>query len=135
MNKMQRQLIEFHDAMGHANNMSNPQAPLIVTPDLRIELIEEEVMKELIPAIRAGDMVHTIDGACDALYVIIGSMVAFGVDIEPFFDEVHRSNMAKIGGPVSLSGKKLKPLGWQPPRIAEMLQELRRQAIHTRIGV
>jgi hypothetical protein len=44
------------------------------------------------------------------------------VDLEPFFAEVHRTNMAKVGGPVRPDGKKLKPEGWQPPDIAGILR-------------
>jgi hypothetical protein len=30
----------------------------------------------------------------------------------------HRTNMAKVGGPIVPNGKRLKPKGWQPPDIA-----------------
>ncbi len=42
------------------------------------------------------------------------------VDLVPFFREVHRTNMLKVSGPIREDGKRLKPEGWQPPRIAEM---------------
>jgi predicted HAD superfamily Cof-like phosphohydrolase len=32
--------------------------------------------------------------------------------------------MAKAGGPTRADGKKLKPEGWEPPRIKEMLKEV-----------
>lgn len=67
---------------------------------------------------------EAIQESCDVLYVTYGSVVTFGVDIEPFFDEVHRANLAKVGGGVRSDGKWMKPEGWQPPRIKEMLDDL-----------
>ncbi len=66
-------------------------------------------------------LVEAIDGLCDSNYVNFGTAVVLGVDLQPFYDEVHRSNMAKEGGPMRADGKVLKPEGWQPPRIAEIL--------------
>jgi predicted HAD superfamily Cof-like phosphohydrolase len=47
-----------------------------------------------------------------------------GIDLRPFFREVHRANMQKLTGPKRADGKQLKPEGWQPPRIQEMLNDL-----------
>jgi predicted HAD superfamily Cof-like phosphohydrolase len=48
-----------------------------------------------------------------------------GIDLGPFFAEIHRTNMEKAGGPVRPSdGKILKPPGWKPPDIVGMLAEL-----------
>lgn len=63
-----------------------------------------------------------IDAMCDLIVVIHNTSNAMGIDLEPYFDEVHRTNMAKVGGPTREDGKKLKPPGWQPPRILEMLK-------------
>jgi predicted HAD superfamily Cof-like phosphohydrolase len=60
-------------------------------------------------------LVDFIDGMCDLLYVVIGSAVAAGVDLDPHFSEVHRANMTKTTGPVRDDGKQLKPDGWTPP--------------------
>lgn len=68
---------------------------------------------------------EVIDAVCDIIVVLHNTTNAMGIDIEPFFEEVHRTNMAKVGGPVREDGKRLKPEGWKPPRIKEMLQELR----------
>lgn len=68
------------------------------------------------------DLAEAVDGLCDLIYVAYGSAEAIGVDLEPYFDEVHRSNMAKENRDVDGHGKRGgKPPGWQPPRIAEML--------------
>jgi len=67
---------------------------------------------------------EVIDAICDIDVVIHNTSNAMGIDIEPFFQEVHRSNMAKADGPTREDGKKLKPKGWKPPRIREMLEEV-----------
>lgn len=98
--------------------------PMVLSGEFRAKLIEEEA-KETCDAIRAGDLVEAIDGLCDLLYVVYGAAVTFGVDLEPFFDEVHRTNLNKVeNGSVRADGKLLKPEGWEPPRIAEMLRQL-----------
>lgn len=116
MEKMQRALVDFHRAM----NQPVGEYPAFRDVDLRVKLITEEVA-ETIAAIKAGDMIETIDGICDSLYVLIGTAVAFGIDLEPFFDEVHRTNMLKTTGPIREDGKRMKPEGWKPPDIAGIL--------------
>lgn len=61
------------------------------------------------------DELEAIDGLCDLLYVIFGSAVAWGIDLEPFFDNVHKANMSKMGGKRREDGKILKPDNWVPP--------------------
>src|SRR3712207_9578951 len=75
--------------------------------DLRVRLIEEEAA-EFAKAVQDGDMVEMIDALCDLLYVTYGAAVDLGVDLEPFFAEVHRSNLAKVGGTRRADGKWLK---------------------------
>jgi hypothetical protein len=70
---------------------------------------------------RDPDWPEMIDALCDIIYVTMGAACAMGIDLDPFFDEVHRSNMAKVGGPVRDDGKRLKPAGWTPPDIAGVL--------------
>jgi predicted HAD superfamily Cof-like phosphohydrolase len=65
-----------------------------------------------------------IDALCDVLYVTYGSFVEMGVNAEPFYDEVHRSNMAKVGGETRSDGKRLKPPGWTKPDIKGLLTKL-----------
>jgi predicted HAD superfamily Cof-like phosphohydrolase len=70
------------------------------------------------------DMVELADGFADLDYVVEGSRLEFGIDGAPIAAEVHRANMAKVGGPIAPNGKRLKPAGWTPPDIEV---ELRRQ--------
>lgn len=68
------------------------------------------------------DFVKAIDALMDVLYVTFGACDAFGIDADPFFAEVHRTNMAKLDGPTDEFGKRLKPEGWTPPDIARLLR-------------
>lgn len=52
---------------------------------------------------------EAIDAMCDLIVVIHNTSNAMGVDIEPFFDEVHRTNMEKAEGALREDGKRLKP--------------------------
>lgn len=64
-----------------------------------------------------------VDALTDIDYVTEGTRLAFGVRGGPVFEEVHRANMRKFGGPIGPDGKHLKPNGWQPPNISKCLQD------------
>lgn len=113
---VQRDVEEFHRALG----IPVGDTPALRRPKLRAELIREEAA-ETVAAIEQGDLVGALDGLCDLLCVVYGAAAEFGVDLAPFWDEVHRSNLAKVGGPERADGKKLKPPGWTPPDIAGVL--------------
>lgn len=122
MNRMQEQVAEFHRALGLPIGTS----PAISRGELRSNLINEESL-EFAACVAEGDIVGAADAIADLLYVVFGSAVEFGIDIAPIFDEVHRSNMAKVGGPRRADGKVLKPPGWTPPDVAG---ELAKQMEH-----
>ena len=57
------------------------------------------------------------------IYIAVGTALELGIPLEPVWDEVHRSNMAKVDpetGKVRKreDGKVLKPEGWVRPDIA-----------------
>lgn len=113
---VRRDVEDFHRAL----DIPIGETPAIRRTELRASLIEEEAA-ETCAAIRAGNLVEAIDGMCDVLCVIHGAAIEFGVDLDPFWAEVHRTNMAKVGGAVREDGKRLKPEGWTPPDIAGVL--------------
>merc|ERR1712178_502674 len=53
-------------------------------------------VKELADALKAKDMVETIDALGDILYVVYGAGGAFGVNLDQAFDLIHKSNMTKL---------------------------------------
>lgn len=63
------------------------------------------------------------DALADNAVTNEGFAVLFGIDLEPVFREVMKSNMAKKGGPI-IDGKLNKPNGWEPPNVEN---ELRKQ--------
>ena len=63
---------------------------------LRFELIKEE-LEELKQAINDKDIKEVADALTDILYVTYGAGTAFGIDLDKCFDEVHQSNMSKLG--------------------------------------
>lgn len=63
----------------------------------------------------AEDIAEIADGLADLIYVCIGTALEYGIPLDAVMREVHRSNMAKVGGAMREDGKVLKPEGWQPP--------------------
>jgi hypothetical protein len=76
------------------------------------------------------DEIATVDAICDLLYVIFNLCEELELDIEPFFNEVHSSNMTKVPAALSPNKKVQKGPSWEAPRIAEMLASYRRNAAH-----
>ncbi len=93
----------------------------------KLQTLVEEVTSNLDACEYAKAMEEAIDGMCDTLYVVLGTAVAFGVQLQQFFDEVHFTNMQKATGPIRADGKRLKPEGWQPPDIAGILMRQKRR--------
>ncbi len=92
--------------------------------DLRLALIEEEVA-ELRQAAVAGDLVGIADALADIIYVAYGSAHVYGIDVDSVLDEVHASNMTKLGSdgrPVRRAdGKILKGPDYRPPDVKAIL--------------
>jgi len=120
MTKEQRLVRDFMLATGYA--VAGQPRLESVPFGLFLRMIEEEV-DELRLGIRDRDMAETADALCDVVYLCYGLACSMGIDLEPLFLEVHRTNMVKAGGPVREDGKRLKPPGWMPPRIALLLDE------------
>ena len=86
-----------------------------------LKLIDEEVA-ELKTAIADNNDVEQLDALIDILVVTIGAIHSMAADGEGAWQEVMRTNFAKID-PVTgkvrkrEDGKVLKPEGWQPPNL------------------
>lgn len=119
MTHLQQLITDFHQQLG----LTVGEFAKIRELELRRTLCREE-SRELDEAFAEGDLAHIIKEACDVLVVVIGTFVAFGIDLLPFFEAVNASNVAKKGGEKRPDGKALKPAGWQPPPIEAMLKQL-----------
>lgn len=114
-------LLEFHAAAGATIG----ETPMIRDPELRMRLIREE----------SGELSDAIDGAylgtgtfeaavkelCDLLYVTFGTAIAWGIDITPFFERVHASNMTKVPFTKREDGKVLKSENYVPASFEGLL--------------
>ena len=106
-----------------------PPRPMLVdhkTSRLRFNLGVEELNEYLEAAQVDGDIEAVADALADQLYILLGTAVAHGIDLEPVFTEVHRSNMTKfVDGKAILSstGKVQKGPNYDPPRIMPILAE------------
>lgn len=101
--------------------------------DLRRALILEEAL-EAAEALEMGDLVGTADGLADLIYVAVGTALELGIPLDRVWDEVHRSNMRKVGGATREDGKILKPEGWQPPDIAGVLSMAAAETLIAELG-
>jgi predicted HAD superfamily Cof-like phosphohydrolase len=93
--------------------------------NMYLSLMEEE-SQELVDAITTHDRVEALDALIDILVVTIGAIHSMGADAEGAWNEVMRTNMAKIDPETGLvrrreDGKILKPEGWQPPELKPYL--------------
>lgn len=118
----------FHDqaffmrACGQTTSKINP-----AQADMYRGLINEE-FTELCEAELVEDEVEEFDAVLDLLVVLIGYGLSRGWPMVAGWDEVVRSNMAKIDpktGTVNkrADGKILKPEGWTPPNLADVIEQ------------
>ncbi|MFA5592162.1 MAG: nucleoside triphosphate pyrophosphohydrolase family protein [Micavibrio sp.] len=91
------QVQEFHETYGLPVHGA-PDISCEKTKELRINLLQEE-LDELKEALANDDPVETLDALVDLQYVLDGAFLSFGMQgvKEAAFDEVHRSNMSKLG--------------------------------------
>lgn len=94
------------------------------TKQLRIRLIQEE-FEELKEAMAAGNLAAVAKEMADLLYVTYGTAVSYGIDMEPVFQEVHRSNLSKVGGYKRADGKWVKPPTYSPADIDPIVEAQR----------
>jgi predicted HAD superfamily Cof-like phosphohydrolase len=96
--------------------------------NLRRNLHNEE-MRELRNAMfdeRTFNLVEIADGICDTIVVVCGTAVSFGIPLDECMQEVHRSNMSKLGEdglPITraMDGKILKGPRYSPPDLNSII--------------
>lgn len=114
---------DFHIAFGQLVG-EKPNLPDENERHLRKVLLQEE-FNEYLDAEKDNDIIEIADALADIIYIACGTAVAYGIPLDKIFDEVHRSNMAKlVDGKVLRreDGKIQKPLGWTAPDIAGVMK-------------
>ena len=124
-------------ARRHASDMVREfqevyEAPILSTPAfpshdrcaLRERILEEEWI-ELCEAQAKRDIVEVADALADMLYIIHGTALEYGIPLDAVVEEVHRSNMSKLGTdgrPIRREdGKIMKGPNYFRPDIAGVL--------------
>ena len=101
-----------------------PTLPDFNLAALRLDLIEEEV-QELRDGLGKGSLLEVADALTDILYVVYGAGHSFGIDLDDCFNEVHRSNMTKLGEdgrPMYRDdGKVMKGPNYETPNLEQFL--------------
>lgn len=97
-----------------------PSIPDEAIRQLRVRLIQEE-FDELQEAMAAKNLPAVAKELADLLYVVYGTAVSYGVDMDPVFREVHRSNLSKVGGYKREDGKWVKPPTYSPADVEPLL--------------
>lgn len=116
--------IEIRDAELRANLVSEEPIETVVAlvgPARAQTIVIGQLIKAVEKAAKCGQtgpsLVETIDGCLDSLVVLFGTLESIGLTAEEtmaLFAEVHRSNMAKVGGPVDP----------EPPDIEGVLRQI-----------
>lgn len=116
---------EFHSRFDRPNRYR----PTLLDGDestLRHSLMEEE-NDEYRQAAEFENLVEVADSLGDQLYVLLGTILAHGLQgkIVEIFDEIHRSNMSKLGADGRsihrADGKVMKGPNYTPPDIKRIL--------------
>ena len=114
---------DFMEAFGQ-EVLYMPSMPDTNLAALRLDLITEEV-QELRDGLGKNSMLEIADALTDILYVVYGAGHAFGIDLDECFNEVHRSNMTKLGEdgrPLYRDdGKVMKGPNYEDPNLEQFL--------------
>ncbi len=121
MNDAQKMVKEFHEQFD-IRVAPTPSTPDEATQILRNRLIQEE-FEEFQEAMQSKGLPDMAKELADLLYVVYGTAVSLGIDMEPVFNEVHRSNMSKVGGYKREDGKWIKPPTYSPANILPIIEE------------
>jgi predicted HAD superfamily Cof-like phosphohydrolase len=107
-----------------------PAVPAAATKELRLRLIQEE-FDELREAMGQDNLAAVAKEMADLLYVVYGTAVSYGIDMEPVFREVHRSNLSNVGGYKRADGKWVKPPTYSPACLQPILDQQAEPALTT----
>ena len=129
MSREETELLESATAMFEqmAAALKEAAGALGSMPLMRMHLSVEE-LAEFYRALLGGNLVGMLDGLVDRQYVLDGDFLAFGMDLlkEAAFQEVHASNMSKLGEDgkpiIHESGRVMKGPSYRPPDLGAVIR-------------
>mgnify|MGYP003334117890 FL=1 len=112
---MYKDVVKFIEACDQKQNLSNI--------DLYSHLIEEEYDEFLFSM----NDEEALDACMDMIWVILGYCYMKGWNVDGAWNEVAKSNLAKIDSKTgkvlkSFDGKVMKPKGWKAPNLKPFLK-------------
>jgi predicted HAD superfamily Cof-like phosphohydrolase len=129
MTTEQKQVEQFMRRVGQ----EIPEEPTHISTrcaSFRADLIQEELDEYIEASIGGESLPEVADAIADLMYVVLGTAVAHGIDIEPIFQEVHRSNMSKFtDGHRREDGKWIKGPSYSPANLGPILENQTQIAI------
>lgn len=114
-------VLSFHRTFCPEQIGTVPKVPSDEVCLLRSRLVLEEY-EEFEWAMDLDKIPEMADAIADLIYVLLGTAIAYGIDMRPVWEAVQASNLAKVGGGRRADGKVQKCVGWQPPDIAGILE-------------
>jgi NTP pyrophosphatase (non-canonical NTP hydrolase) len=127
MKEYLKKVQEFHDKFKLNDSQNYKKNPAIFA--LRYNLMREE-NEEYLDACEQKDDVQIADALGDQLYVLLGTIISHGLEnkIELIFNEIHDSNMSKLGEdgqPIyNEAGKVQKGPNYHKPDLRVIVTEL-----------
>ena len=117
MRPLSHRLVAFNRRFGRPIRVA---ASADIPPDETAQFVLKvrEETTELIDAINLGDVAGVADGIGDAIYVMAGIAVQYGLDVDRIIDIVHKSNMTKDQ---SASGDAVKGDSYKHPDLRDAI--------------
>lgn len=118
MTKEQQDVLEFHRMIG-LPRVERPTWPAKAVVHGRLAHVFEE-MEETEMAWLCGDWVGFADGLIDTMYTLLDLASRCGLDVEPIWNAVHKSNMTKDCY-FDATGEWIKPPTYEPPNLESIV--------------
>jgi len=119
-------VLKFYHAMGPCKDrlVSEPTMLSGKAFNFRYAFIQEE-LQEFKEAYDEQDFVEMADAIGDLLYVVIGTGIEMGLDLDAIWNEVQRSNMTKVNGYQREDGKWMKGDDFSPPDLEPLIAKMK----------
>jgi predicted HAD superfamily Cof-like phosphohydrolase len=113
------QFMYKHGLLDHLASRPPGDVPTEVKLE-RLRMLTEE-LSELAAAMHENAPRAVVaDALGDLFYVLVGTFIAYGIPLDPVFEEIHRSNMTKSMN-MNANLKPVKGPLYEPPRLQEIL--------------